>query len=412
MQLAHFLQRYPPAMGGSEAYFARLSRWMVERGHSVEVFTSTAIDLPAMWYPQGQRLPAGSESIDGVQVHRFDPAFWPLRRYMLKALSLTPVALLQAVSLPCNPLALRMLSAVRQTATAFDAVHASAFPYAWPIVCAWHLARRQRIPFLLTPFLHLGDPESARDRTRRRYLARPFRWLLERADAIFVQTPSEAEAVRAVGIPETRIMLQGLGVEPSECTGGHRARYRQQWQATDTDFVIGHLANQSVEKGSVDLLQAMARAWQAGSRAKVVLAGPEMPNFQQFWGSFPHQNQVIRLGVLTEAEKRDYFAAIDAFALPSRSDSFGLVLLEAWANRLPNVAYRAGGVADVIRDGVDGRLVPCGDVAQLAEVIREWESQPELRQRLATAGHARLPHDYCWADKLGLVESTINRLRL
>ena len=56
-----------------------------------------------------------------------------------------------------------------------------------------------------------------------------------------------------------------------------------------------------------------------------------------------------RLGPLTDAEKRDFFAGIDLFALPSRSDSFGLVLLEAWANGVANVAYRAGGVADVIQ---------------------------------------------------------------
>ena len=43
----------------------------------------------------------------------------------------------------------------------------------------------------------------------------------------------------------------------------------------------------------------------------------------------------MRLGVLSERQKRDFFAGIDVFALPSRSDSFGLVLLEAWANGVP-----------------------------------------------------------------------------
>jgi len=51
----------------------------------------------------------------------------------------------------------------------FDVVHATAFPYAFPIACARRLARRLRVPFVLTPFLHLGDPEDRRDRTRRQY---------------------------------------------------------------------------------------------------------------------------------------------------------------------------------------------------------------------------------------------------
>ena len=410
MQLAHFIQRYPPAMGGSEAYFARLGRWLVSRGHHVNVFTSSAIDLTAMWYPTGERLPADITIDQGVTIHRFDPAFWPARRYMLKAMSLIPIALLQAVSLPCNPLAIRMLRAVRSTDIRYDAVHATAFPYAWPIVCAWHLARRQRIPFLLTPFLHLGDPSTANDRTRKRYLARPFRWLLSRADAIFVQTPSEAEAVRAVGIPHDRIILQGLGVEPTECTGGNRERIRKLWGTHENEIVVGHLANQSIEKGSVDLLQAVERAWARGSRVRLVLAGPIMPNFQQFWERFTQRDRVIVMGVLSEDEKRDFFAGIDLFALPSRSDSFGLVLLEAWANGLPNLAYRAGGIADVIRDSVDGRLVACGEIDALTNILTEWESNPMLRQQLGEAGQSRIQTEFRWEDKLGIVESTLKRL--
>ena len=78
---------------------------------------------------------------------------------------------------------------------------------------------------------------------------------------------------------------------------------------------------------------------------------------------------MVRLGLLTDAQKRDFFAGLDVFALPSRSDSFGLVLPEAWANGAPVVGYRAGGVAWVIRHEQDGLLVKCGDVEGLAGVF-------------------------------------------
>ena len=45
MRVAHFVQRYPPALGGSETYFARLSRWLAARGDDVTVFTTNAVDL-------------------------------------------------------------------------------------------------------------------------------------------------------------------------------------------------------------------------------------------------------------------------------------------------------------------------------------------------------------------------------
>ena len=69
-----------------------------------------------------------------------------------------------------------------------------------------------------------------------------------------------------------------------------------------------------------------------------------MPNFRRFWGGYGQAGRVRRLGVLDEKQKRDFFAGIDMFALPSRSDSFGIVFLEAWANGVPNIGYRAGGI--------------------------------------------------------------------
>src|SRR5213076_925877 len=102
------------------------------------------------------------------------------------------------------------------------------------------------------------------------------------------------------------------------------------------------------------LLRAAERCWRRGRRFQLVLAGPEMPNFQRFWRQYGPVDRVRRLGVLDEGAKRDFFAGLDVFALPSRSDSFGLVLLEAWANGVPNVGYRAGGIAGVIRHAEDG----------------------------------------------------------
>ena len=220
----------------------------------------------------------------------------------------------------------------------------------------------------ITPFLHLGDPDDPADPTRRGYTSPALAWLLRQADGVFVQTPSERAAAVALGVPDTKITLQGLGVEPAECIGGDRLAARRRWHLPEDACVVGHLANQSFEKGTNDLLQALKPLWQRGRPIHLLLAGPQMPNFTRFWQAFavdcPHM-RVRQLGPLSDADKRDFFAALDVFALPSRCDSFGLVLLEAWANGVPNAAYRAGGIADIIRHERDGLLVPCGDIQAL-----------------------------------------------
>jgi glycosyltransferase involved in cell wall biosynthesis len=400
MRIAHFVQRYPPALGGSEAYFARLSRALAARGDQVTVFTTTALDLEAFWSPAGACLPAGRSRNAGVEVRRYNLWRCPGRRYLLKALSLIPHRLWQCLTLPCNPISWRMWSEAGSAPVRFDLVHGTAFPYAWPLVCAMRLARRLRVPFLLTPFLHTGDPDNPNDPTRRAYTRPALLALIRAAHRVFVQTDLEWTALVERGIPPGRLVRLGMGIEPGECSSGDRTKARRAWQIPEGEIVVGHLANKSEEKGTVDLLRAASRAWHAGRHFHLILAGPEMPNFLRFWRAFESKQYVHCLGVLTESQKRDFFAGLDVFALPSRSDSFGLVLLEAWANGLPNVAYRAGGVAEVIRDGEDGLLVRCGDVDQLAAALGKLVENAELRVRLGEAGHRRTLREFRWQDKL------------
>ncbi len=128
-----------------------------------------------------------------------------------------------------------------------------------------------------------------------------------------------------------------------------------------------------------------------------------MPNFLAFWQTFEWKQAVISLGVLDEEQKRDFFAGIDIFALPSRSDSFGLVLLEAWANGCPNLAYRAGGIAEIIHHESDGLLAACGNIDQLSTGLMRLVSDASLRQRLGTQGKTRVLTEFDWPSKLELV---------
>lgn len=406
LRIAHFVQRYPPALGGSEIYCQRLSRYLVARGHMVDVWTTNAIDLTAFWTPDGRTTHEGFERDQGVRVRRFACSHWPCRRYALKLASMMPFGpKWRLMSLPCNPISWSMRRAVRTADADYQVVHASAFPYAWPIVCALELARRIGAAFALTPFLHLGDLDNPNNRIRRRYLSSSFQWLLRNADLVFAQTQAEAEQIRRIGVPPERIILQGMGVEPTEVSGGRRDRLRSQWGVGGSDVIVGHLANLSEEKGTCDLLRALSQVWSSGeSNVYAALAGPEMPNFRRFWTRFFKRQRVFRLDSVSDELKRDFFAAIDLFVLPSWSDSFGLVLLEAWANGLPNIVYRAGGPGEIVRHGVDGIVVPCGSVADLANAIAALVRNDRERQRLGEEGRRRI-HEFRWNDKLRLVET-------
>jgi len=72
------------ALGGSEAYFARLSRWLAAAGDDVTVFTTNAVDLEAFWSRRGRCAPPGRGREDGVEVRRYPLCRMPAQRWLLK----------------------------------------------------------------------------------------------------------------------------------------------------------------------------------------------------------------------------------------------------------------------------------------------------------------------------------------
>lgn len=407
MHVVQFIHRYPPALGGAESYTARLSRSLVAAGHRVSVWTTTANHLGAFRQSGLAEFSPGMETIDGVEVRRF-PLSWrfPGRRYVLKAASLLPGLAWKAQVAGWMPISWPMQRAVSEPIDRPDVVHALAFPYSFLAYHAMRLARRSGARFVITPFLHLGDLDRHDDPVRRAYTSPPLRWLLKQADAVLVQTSTEFDAVCSLGVDQSKVVLQGLGVDARECTGGNRERARISWKIDDNELVVGHLANLSEEKGSVDLLRSAHRVT---CNAKVVFAGTSMPNFDRAWNDPDRPKNVLRVGPLSADGLRDFFAGIDLFALPSRSDSFGLVLLEAWSNRVPVIAYRAGGVGALVRHETDGLLVRCGDLTGLAEAIDRLGRDDVMRMRYGVSGQSRVEQEFRWIDKLQIAHNTLLR---
>jgi glycosyltransferase involved in cell wall biosynthesis len=79
------------------------------------------------------------------------------------------------------------------------------------------------------------------------------------------------------------------------------------------------------------------------------------------------------------------FADSDASVLSSSWENFPHTVVESLAVGTPVIATRVGGVPEVVEDGVNGLLVPPGDVDALAGAIRRFAAEPELRARLRDA---------------------------
>ena len=123
-----------------------------------------------------------------------------------------------------------------------------------------------------------------------------------------------------------------------------------------------------------------------------------------------HRQRVHVLGFVDESAKRDVLDAAALVAMPSRTDSFGIIYLESWLYRKPVIGARAGGVPAIIDDGVDGFLVDFGDVADLARRIETLVADRVLAASMGERGYAKVMERYTWDRIFPVVEEVYERL--
>jgi glycosyltransferase involved in cell wall biosynthesis len=108
--------------------------------------------------------------------------------------------------------------------------------------------------------------------------------------------------------------------------------------------------------------------------------GDERARLEQLAGP-----RVRFLGPQPRERVLELFRAADASILSSSWENFPHTVVEALATGTPVIATRVGGVAEVVRDGVNGLLVPAGDGEALAQAVRRYFSDDALRERLRSA---------------------------
>ncbi len=172
-----------------------------------------------------------------------------------------------------------------------------------------------------------------------------------------------------------RVIPNGVHVDPARAA---LAALQPQGDKLRIVFV-----GQAVERKGLPLLLRAFEALREHIPTELTVIGPSMAELSPL---MLDMRDVRVLGKVDDETKHQELERSDVLCAPSLGgESFGMVLTEAFAAGTPVVASNIAGYRDVVRDGVDGVLVPRGDAQTLAETLRDLWEEPARRAQMARA---------------------------
>jgi endonuclease/exonuclease/phosphatase family metal-dependent hydrolase/glycosyltransferase involved in cell wall biosynthesis len=177
------------------------------------------------------------------------------------------------------------------------------------------------------------------------------------ADCVFAPSQSIKSLIVGRGVT-TPVQVVPSGIDDQKFIRGNREAFRQRCHLSAEDFVIGHIGRLAPEKNIEFLLDAVVVFLKQHARAKFLVGGYG-PSLQLIKSTFAQNGLSERLcyaGVLEHNDLIDAFHAMDVFAFSSKTETQGVVIIEAMAAGVPVVALAATGIVDVVTND-NGYLV-------------------------------------------------------
>jgi glycosyltransferase involved in cell wall biosynthesis len=367
LRITQVVHNFHPVVGGIETYAYNLAKGLVDAGHEVKVYTAHIPGFPAY------------ENWEGIHIHRFHaiarPFSYPFIPGLIPALTRDRCDLLHA----------HINSPMTVDFTAFS-------------------SRLINIPLVITYHADAIISDLATKIPGFRRMLSQIYWLSRHTAAniakrLIVTSPTYLEISSFLQRYREKTSIIPAPVNPYYLTpieDTHHAKTRLGFNPqTPLILFVGRLVPY---KGLDTLLHAFKHilTHKPTTQLAIVGSGPQLPMLQETCQQLGLDKSVHFLGILPRKKLRDAYSACDVFVLPSRSrsEAFGIVLLEAMARAKPVVATNVGGIPYVVNNGKTGLLVPPSNQTSLADAIIQLLMNPKTRQQLGQAGHQRVTEHF------------------
>jgi glycosyltransferase involved in cell wall biosynthesis len=363
VRIALVTRRYWPAVGGIERVSSELGQALRALGHEVWIVAQRVDEGPSGWLTHTIR--------EAPEFAPFEHGGLPVRQFRLPSSRRALLLPLSVEGIPRFPaltkgwtrnvtgpwygrVAGKELVPLLEGA---DMIHV--LGGAWVSVAAVEAGRALSCPVAVTPFVHRGywrdDPASVRS--------------YQRADAVLATLEADAAELRALDVRGASIHVCGLPVPAA----GDAER------TPESPPLILFVGARVQHKG-IDLLRAAARAvWERHPEARFAFLGPGTP----LEILDPRE---LDIGAVSDDERRDWLERATLLALPSSTESFGIVVAEAWSVARPVVVSDIPVLAELVEASKGGASVP-RDSGSIAAAINELLANPDRVETMGRAGH-------------------------
>jgi len=206
--------------------------------------------------------------------------------------------------------------------------------------------------------------------------------------------------LQETGVPQEMINVISDGIEIPERLpdAATRDTTRAKWRLTESEFAVGQLGSYTAEKGQDLAIKALESLAERIPKTRLVLGGKisaeDLAN--STLAKAVASGQVILAGY--QENLFEFFAGLDVYIMPSRSEGLGSAALLAMAHSLPVIATKVGGLPEIVEEGITGWLVAPESPEALADAIAAAASDSLLLKGLGS--NARLRSMEFSADKM------------
>jgi len=373
MNILMMTNAYLPLVGGLERSIESFAKEFRKRGHRVVIVA-----------PEYENSPVGE--VDVIRV----PA---LKQFYGSKFS---------VKLPISGFFLEALGDFKP-----DLIHAH-HPFLMGET-ALRLAYSHKVPLFFTHH-SLYEENVGESQTVKKFVTELATGYANYCDHVIAPSESVAEMLKARGV-KTRVSVIPTGLDLSKYKG-NAGDFRDVEKIPKDAFVVGYVGRLSPEKNLPFLARAVA-AFLKQDKGAIFLVVGSGPSEEELLTHFKEQaleDQLRFVGGLAGAKLIQAFQAIDVFAFSSQSETQGMVLNEAMAAGTPVVGVDAPGVRDIVKDKINGRLVPHENKEEFVAALSWVRALSPIERRKLIAGAKKTALQFsmnrCAAKALRLYESS------